>query len=131
MCWRKLNGEYIVGLKGLDNLDSTLEPSVMLPVGSLSQLLLEKVGDISCVNVFWQHKVLDVGQNAEQAWVETEVDGEKRSYYADFVVGCDGASSRVRHRLFNNRFPGYTWPRQLVSVNVRKIGHHPHAFVYL
>ncbi len=118
IAWRKPGGEYIVGLQGLDSLDTSLDPTVVLPVGSLSTLLLEKVTKVPCITIYWQHKVKSVGQDGEQAWIMVEHEGSTKQITADFVVGCDGASSSVRAALFDGRFPGYTWPRQLIALNV-------------
>jgi 2-polyprenyl-6-methoxyphenol hydroxylase-like FAD-dependent oxidoreductase len=37
----------------------------------------------------------------------------------DYVVGCDGANSTVRRKLFGEMvFPGFTWDEQIVATNV-------------
>lgn len=49
--------------------------------------------------------------------VQTPAGEEKFS--ADYIVGCDGASSQIRRSLFGNLdFPGRTWDEQIVATNV-------------
>ncbi|KAJ9502886.1 hypothetical protein H2202_002008 [Exophiala xenobiotica] len=54
------------------------------------------------VTVKFNHRVINVGQHADHAWVEVEAgEGdakEKKRFTADYVVGCDGATSAVRKR---------------------------------
>ena len=118
LSWRKFNGDYIAGLAGLDSLDPKLDPTVVLPVGSLSLLLIEELSKEPCATIHWEHKVVNVGQDAVQAWFEVDHNGEAKQLCADFVIGCDGAGSGVRKSLFGGRFPGYTWNTQLVALNV-------------
>ena len=47
-----------------------------------------------------------------------DANGKKQRMEGDFVLGCDGGGSVVRKGLFGKSFPGYTWPMQLVAVNV-------------
>jgi len=38
---------------------------------------------------------------------------------ADYVIGCDGANSKVRRSLFGDwNFPGFTWGEQIVATNL-------------
>lgn len=117
--WRKPNGDCIVSIDGLHGHANT-PPHVVLPVGSLSSLLLEEVQKQPSVSIHWGHQVSQLGQDSDQVWVEVvqqSTTGAKR-LEADFVIGCDGGTSNVRKILFNNSFPGTTWPIQLVAVNV-------------
>lgn len=85
----------------------------------LSNLLLERLNEHPTATVHMSHSIIDAGQLNEKAWVQVEaVEGLKR-YEADIVIGCDGASSRVRKALFSDSFPGFTWDKQLVVCNVR------------
>lgn len=118
--WRKPNGEWIIGLERLDTLVSGLPHTVILPVGSLSALLLEEVRKLPSVAFHWGQRVLRAGQdgNGIKAWVEVEdpTSNITQRLEADFVIGCDGGSSVVRKSI--SEFPGSTWPMQLVAVNV-------------
>lgn len=97
----------------------------MLPVGSLSPLLVEEIQKLDNVTLNWNHRVLGTGQDENQAWVEVEVEeqGSKvtKRMTAHFVIGCDGGSSAVRKSIFGSNFPGWTWHKQLVVVNVSQL----------
>lgn len=68
--------------------------------------------------VLLNHEVLAIGQDAHRAWVHVRTpEGDKR-FEADYVVGCDGANSKIRRELFGNSFPGFTWDKQIVATNV-------------
>ncbi|KIW21684.1 hypothetical protein PV08_02264 [Exophiala spinifera] len=119
--WRKPSGEWLVGLERLNNMVDGLPNTVILPVGALSTLLVEEVQKYSSVTIHWGHRVLVASQTEEKAWVEVEEQKSKatRRMEADFVIGCDGASSAVRKSISGSNFPGWTWPNQLVAVNAR------------
>lgn len=116
VAWRKPDGTLIAGFDRLDARINGLPQSVILPVGSLSALLLEEVQNYPSVKIYWAHRVSNVGQDSDKAWVE--VDGSSNLMYADFVIGCDGGSSAVRKSVSGASFPGSTWPKTLVAVNV-------------
>lgn len=71
------------------------------------------------IDVKFNHKVVDVGQDEEKAWVDVEIEkGEKKRFEADFVFGCDGGSSTVRKSLFGRNWPGQTFDCRLLVQNV-------------
>lgn len=74
------------------------------------------------VEVKFNHKVVNTGQNEDEAWVDVEVgEGEtkeKKRFVADYVVGCDGATSAVRKALFGREWPGQTFASHLLVQNV-------------
>ena len=92
-----------------------------MPLAQLDQLLYRHATAQPNVKVVLNHKVVDVGQDEKTAWVDAEtLDGVKR-FEAQYVVGCDGASSVVRRKLFGQRdFPGWTWNKQIVATNVSR-----------
>lgn len=114
MTWRKLDSSPIKSLHGL-NSGSDGEGAVIYPVEDLSRLLYEEVRQQPSVTIHWNHKIVSVGQNESIAFVEAE-NGNRLE--ADFVVGCDGASSAVRKALFGQTFPGKTWDNVIVGTNV-------------
>ena len=116
VAWRKPDGTLIAGFDRLEARIDGLPQSVILPVGSLSALLLEEVQDYPSVKIYWANRVSNVGQDSDKAWVE--VNGSSNLIYADFVIGCDGGSSTVRKSVSGASFPGSTWPKTLVAVNV-------------
>lgn len=90
-----------------------------LPLCELNQLMLDVyIGEYNG-KVSWGHKVVDVGQDGQKAWVEAETGGGKARFKADYVVGCDGANSQVRRSLFGDDFPGFTSDAQIIATDVR------------
>ncbi|MEU2042438.1 FAD-dependent monooxygenase [Nocardia niwae] len=79
-----------------------------LPQQELERLLGEHVGELG-IEVRRGHQVLDVGQDADA--VTAQVDGPDGPYRvtARYLVGCDGARSRVRD-LAGIPFPGTVYP---------------------
>ncbi|KAG9586560.1 FAD/NAD(P)-binding domain-containing protein, partial [Aureobasidium melanogenum] len=108
--------------------------TVSLALQELDALMLEEFvkqgGQVS-----WEHRVLDVQQDASKAWVKVQTPTEKEKIIeADYVVGCDGANSIVRKSLFGEEFPGFTWnQKQIVATNTyydfRKFGYHDANFI--
>jgi 2-polyprenyl-6-methoxyphenol hydroxylase-like FAD-dependent oxidoreductase len=96
----------------------------ILPLGQIIQILyqhcVEKYSGL--IEVKFDHAVTNVGQDDRSAWVEVDMkDGEattKARFEADYIVGCDGASSVVRRSLFGRNWPGETLPYRFVVQNV-------------
>ena len=98
---------------------------VCLPLHRLGKILegelLGRYSDVA--EIRYGSKVVEIGQDGEKAWVDVErmgdggVTTERRE--ADYVVGCDGANSIVRRKLFGDwEWPGFTWDKQIVATNV-------------
>ncbi|KAH8691679.1 FAD binding domain-containing protein [Talaromyces proteolyticus] len=114
LTWRKLDGTVMNGLTGLSK-GGEESATVIHPAEDLSRIFLEEVYKQPSVTVHWSHKVISVGQNEASAWVDIEGGGR---FEADFVVGCDGASSAVRKSLFGQRFDGKTWDKIIMGTNL-------------
>ncbi|KAL6252577.1 hypothetical protein RBB50_000296 [Rhinocladiella similis] len=117
--WRKPDGELLAAL----DLDSIPEESpqrmVALPLNEVSQIVVRHLQSTPSVNIKWAHNVVDVGQNENAAWVDVETPGGKQRMEADYIIGCDGANSKVRRALQGDlNFPGKTWDEQIVATNV-------------
>lgn len=94
------------------------ETHVSLPLDELLPLMNDHLARHPSGKVLLSHEVVSLGQDEDKAWVDVKTpDGEKRME-ADYVVGCDGAPSKVRRELFGNEFPGFTWDKQIVATNV-------------
>jgi len=115
MTWRRLDGSEIANLTGLNSRASEKGGFIMYPVHDLARFFLEELYKWPSATVHWGHKVASVGQNDTSAWVDVE--GGMR-LEADFVIGCDGATSIVRKTLFGKNFPGKTLDKILVATNV-------------
>lgn len=117
-CWRKLDGEVIAGLDSTI-LDGTLDQVTCLPLNHVSRIILKHVLEQPTAKVSWGHNVVDIGQTEREAWVEVDTRKGKKRLSADYIVGCDGARSIVRRKLFEaDDFPGHTLDEQIVATNV-------------
>lgn len=118
MCWRKLDGTYLAGLD-LSLMHNDPDRMTGLPLAQLDRLLYRHATAQPTVKVSFNHKVVDVGQDSEKAWVDVETPEGKKRMEAPYIVGCDGASSTVRRCLYGSKdFPGFTWDKQIVATNV-------------
>ncbi|KAK3690398.1 hypothetical protein B0T22DRAFT_404927, partial [Podospora appendiculata] len=131
--WRKLD-EAKTRLVALRNPDPAPgqeddEPfryrMVCLPLHRLGKILETAVLAQPTATIRYGYKVVDIGQDISKAWVDVEVtapDGGPATaarVEADYIVGCDGANSIVRRRLFGDwAFPGFTWDKQIVATNM-------------
>jgi 2-polyprenyl-6-methoxyphenol hydroxylase-like FAD-dependent oxidoreductase len=100
----------------------------VLPLSEILEILYRHCQKWN-VEVKFEHKVLNVRQDKGKAWVEVEVGqengdgGRKETFKADYVIGCDGATSRIRQELFGREWPGVTWDHALMVQNVRERTH--------
>ena len=118
LSWRKLDGTRLVAMDGND-LVGYPDRLTCLPLDKLGNIIYSHLQKQSAAKVMWSTKVTSIGQDNSKAWVEAEtVEGVKK-FEASYVVGCDGAGSRVRRSLFGDRnFPGHSWGQQIIATNV-------------
>lgn len=127
MCWRRFEDHsYVSGFDAqvLSDVDGDDWRTVSYPLHDLDQLMLDEFLNKYHGDIKWLHKVVDVGQDAEKAWVDVETPEGKSRIEADYIVGCDGANSGVRRALFGDEFPGFTWDAQIIATNVSLQGRH-------
>lgn len=120
MSWRRFEDHsFITGMDGqcVADVDGQDLRMACLVLDELDRLLLEEFLTKHGGSISWNHRVVDVGQDAESAWVDVETPEGKKKIHADYIVGCDGATSMVRKSLFPD-FPGFTWDQQIVATNV-------------
>lgn len=94
---------------------------VCLPLHRLGKILEEHVLAQPAARIYYGYKVVEIGDETKgKAWVRVEKeDGGSEVREADYVVGCDGANSTVRRKLFGEMvYPGFTWDKQIVATNV-------------
>lgn len=121
MCWRRFEDHsYIAGFDAgvIADVNGNDWRTVSYPLQDLDQLMLDEFLTKYNGEIRWMHKVIDVGQDADKAWVDIETPEGKGRIEADYIVGCDGANSAVRKALFGNDFPGLTWDAQIIATNV-------------
>jgi len=124
MCWRRPDDHSFIAGFDASNVLSDVDGQDMrthcFVLQDLDQLMLDEVVGKYGGEIEWEHKVVDVGQDADKAWVDVQTpDGSRKRIEADYVVGCDGANSQVRKSLFGDEFPGFTWDAQIIATNVR------------
>lgn len=121
-CWRSFEDHsYIAGFDAevLADVDGDDWRTVSYPLQDLDKLMLDHFVDKYNGDIKWLHKIVDVGQDQDKAWVDVETPDGKKRIEADYIIGCDGANSAVRKSLFGNDFPGFTWDAQIIATNVR------------
>ncbi|RGP67312.1 3-3-hydroxyphenylpropionate 2-hydroxylase [Fusarium sporotrichioides] len=132
ICWRRVSdSEKLISLD-LSLVEDHPDRMTILPLGQIIQILyqhcVEKYGGL--IEVRFDHAVTNTGQDEKNAWVEVDIkDGEsvkKARLEADYIVGCDGASSIVRRSLFGRNWPGQTLPYRFVVQNVYYDGFEKH-----
>jgi 2-polyprenyl-6-methoxyphenol hydroxylase-like FAD-dependent oxidoreductase len=118
LCWRKIDGTYLVGLDG-HVIDDCPDRIACLPLNKLGQILLNHLQRQPEVEVKWNHLVTATGQDGDKAWVTVSTPRGEVRMEADYIVGCDGANSQIRRSLLGDmNFPGRTWDEQIVATNV-------------
>ena len=122
VAWRKLDGTFLAALSGEDLPEDYPYKITCLPLNRLAAIIYDAILKHGNIAISWSHKVIGLGQDEQRAWVEVETPAGKKTLYADFIVGCDGANSQIRRSLFGDKtFPGYTWDKQIVATNARCI----------
>ena len=118
VCWRKIDGTWLAGINmGVVKDD----PNTMacLPLNRLGQVFMDHIVKYPSAKVLWSHEVIGIEQDEHAARVKVKTPEGEKTFEADYVVGCDGANSKVRRSLFGDwEFPGKTWDEQIVATNV-------------
>ncbi|KAK5659397.1 hypothetical protein OQA88_1490 [Cercophora sp. LCS_1] len=92
---------------------------VCLPLHRLGKILEKAVLAQPTASILYGYKVVEIGQDDNSAWVNVETAEGKETRSANYIVGCDGANSIIRRRLFGDWvYPGFTWDKQIVATNM-------------
>lgn len=103
---------------------SALEGKVRYPhnlhlgQGALAAVILQRLETFANVRVLWGHEVTAVTQDDAGVDVTVRAGEQNRTLRADWLIGADGAGSRVRAESALG-FDGMTWPERFVAANVR------------
>jgi 2-polyprenyl-6-methoxyphenol hydroxylase-like FAD-dependent oxidoreductase len=118
VCWRRPNGELLAILDHVDTLDDRYA-LVCLPLGQLGALMVRHTKQYPNITVRWDHEVIAISQDEKVAKVVANTKDGQKEFEGDYVVGCDGANSKVRRELFGEwNYPGKTWDEYVVATNV-------------
>jgi len=119
VCWRKIDRTYLAGIKmGVIPKDDP-NNMICLPLNKLGQVFVEHLAKCPAAKILWSHEVIAIDQDEKAARVTCKTPNGEVTLEADYIVGCDGANSKVRRALFGDwEFPGKTWDEQIVATNV-------------
>jgi len=128
---RFFEGGQMRGEVNLDDLATGLSAYPFLLIveqNKHEKLLLDHIASHG-KGVEWQHELIDFAQdeNGVTAQVKT-AGGESKTIQAQYLAGCDGAKSLVRHRL-GLEFEGSTFERLFYVADVEIQGQLNHEFV--
>jgi 2-polyprenyl-6-methoxyphenol hydroxylase-like FAD-dependent oxidoreductase len=116
VAWRHMDGAPICSLNS-ENPPGA-ETMVSLPLDELLPIMMEHLKKYSSAEILFDHEVVSIGQNPDTAWVEAKTPSAVATLSASYIVGCDGGNSTIRRLLFDGKFPGFTWDKQIVATNV-------------
>lgn len=78
-----------------------------------SRLILERLEKLSNVNVFFNHEVMRVSQDANQVHVTVRTGDGEKPFTGDWLIGADGGRSTVRKQC-DIAFEGFTWEERFL-----------------
>jgi 2-polyprenyl-6-methoxyphenol hydroxylase-like FAD-dependent oxidoreductase len=126
ICWRSVNDvdKRLIGID-LTTVQDEEDRMTILPLNEILKIMYRhcKEKGKGLIDIKFNHKVTDVGQDEARAWADVEVgaSGEAKTklrFEADYLIGCDGGSSTVRKCLFGRDWPGETFACRLMVQNV-------------
>jgi 2-polyprenyl-6-methoxyphenol hydroxylase-like FAD-dependent oxidoreductase len=121
VCWRKLDQTYLAGIQ-MGVVKGDPDAMVCLPLNQLGQVFVEHLKNYPSAKILWSHEVIGIEQDEKAARVTCKTPNGEVTIAGDYVVGCDGANSKVRRALFGDwEFPGKTWAEQIVATNVSSL----------
>ncbi|KAM5372496.1 hypothetical protein ACJZ2D_007534 [Fusarium nematophilum] len=119
ICWRRVaDGEKLIAID-LSLTEDHPDRMTVLQLGEIIKIMYRHcVGKgPGLIEIKFSHRVVDVAQDEAKAWVDVEVGDEgdmiRQRIAADFVIGCDGASSIIRGskriKVFYDGFEKHGW----------------------
>jgi 2-polyprenyl-6-methoxyphenol hydroxylase-like FAD-dependent oxidoreductase len=117
--------------QGAKSADKINFAGLQLGQGKLARIILEHASKLPNFSIKFGHRITGVKEINNQVRVLTSTSEGEKFFEADFVVGCDGASSAVRRSLCIP-FEGFTWDDfRFVAINIfydfEKHGSYPAA----
>ena len=92
--------EFQEKIRDCNDLSMALEPYQLISQYTLEPLLKTEAESLKSVEVRFAHKFIEFEQNDTSVTVRCMgSNGELLSFFADYLVGCDGGSSPIRKQL--------------------------------
>lgn len=118
LTWRTIDNKTLTEIDHSGE-DGQKDRMICLPLNHMSQLLLEKLEQEPSATILWNHEVVGQRQEDGRGVVDISTPTGRKKLSAPYIVGCDGANSKIRRLLFGDwEFPGKTWDAQVVATNV-------------
>ncbi|KAF5578856.1 monooxygenase [Fusarium pseudocircinatum] len=114
VCWRDAadGGKRLFGMPSQDTW--------LMSVDTLTGIVRRHVEQDESSELLFNHRVINVGQDEDIAWVTVDTPTGPAKMEASYVVACDGAQSTVRRSVFGaGVMEGFTWDKQLVAANIQ------------
>ncbi|KAK5135622.1 hypothetical protein LTR08_005102 [Meristemomyces frigidus] len=139
ICWRRVaDGEKLVEID-MSVVQGEEDRMTVLQLGEMIRIMYNHCMDPAkgkgLIDIRFNHRVTGTGQDEtrHKAWVDVDIDSagsdtRHERLEADYIIGCDGASSAVRKSLFGNDWPGQTWDCRFVVQNVFYDGFEKHGW---
>jgi 2-polyprenyl-6-methoxyphenol hydroxylase-like FAD-dependent oxidoreductase len=132
ICWRRVSDHQRITGIDLSTVKDHPDRMTIMPLRDIIEIMYkhctEKYGDL--VSIKFNHEVVGVGQDAEKAWADVKIkdQDEQSRFEADYLIGCDGSRSAVRHNLFGRNWPGITHDCHLLVQNIWYDGFEKHGW---
>jgi 2-polyprenyl-6-methoxyphenol hydroxylase-like FAD-dependent oxidoreductase len=115
-------GDKAIGHVSMDSVQSPYPFALMLPQSDTERLLEERLGDLG-VRVEREVELASFnGDDSSVAAVLRHADGHQETVSSDWLIGCDGAHSTVRHGL-GATFAGETMDSDWMLADVHMKGY--------
>jgi len=105
--WRNLRGELLSELRGMMGSNGSGK-MIFLGQHSLAGIILEHIAKYPNIKVLFSHRLVGLRQNDKEVTALFLTPEGETFLTAEYVAGCDGAGSAVRHCLCIP-FEGFTW----------------------
>jgi 2-polyprenyl-6-methoxyphenol hydroxylase-like FAD-dependent oxidoreductase len=117
-----LSGEKVIGRAGMKDVDSAYNYALMIPQSETERILEERLASLG-VKVQRTTEVVSLAMHDHggDAVLRT-ADGQEEAVTAEWVIGCDGAHSLVRHAV-GAPFDGETIDSDWVLADVHMRGY--------
>jgi len=97
--------------------NETAYPFVLnIPQHEMEPILLEQLQQSGRGQVLFQHKLVDLRQDAAGCRLTVETPDGLETFECDYVIGCDGSHSTVR-KMLGVQMEGKTYPERFIVID--------------